>query len=67
MHEVRDLLGHSNVSQTDTYLGAKIAGLRTKMDRFDANRGNPWQTPPSIEHRPVGHASGENAEKDQLH
>jgi hypothetical protein len=65
LHEVRDLLGRSNVSQTDTYLGAKLAGLRTKMDRFDALRGNPWQTPP--EHRPHCHAEEGEQRKDQLH
>ena len=41
MHEVRDLLGHANVSQTDTYLSAKIVGLRESMKRFDAARGKP--------------------------
>ena len=35
----RDLLGHANVSQTDTYLSAKIGGLRASMKRFDAARG----------------------------
>jgi integrase len=67
LHEVRDLLGHANVSQTDTYLGARIAGLRTKMDRFDATRGNPWQTPPAIEHRPLRHSNEGGPDKDQLH
>jgi site-specific recombinase XerD len=33
------LLGHANVSQTDTYLSAKIASLRESMKRFDAARG----------------------------
>ena len=67
LHEVRDLLGHANVSQTDTYLGAKIDGLRTKMDRFDAHRGNLSQTPPAIEHRPLSHGGAEKQRKDQLH
>jgi len=44
LHEVRDLLGQANVSQTDTYLSARIAGLRASMRRFDAARGKPWQT-----------------------
>jgi hypothetical protein len=67
LHEVRDLLGDAHVSQTDTYLGAKIDGLRTKMDRFDAQRGNLSQTPPAIEHRPLSHGGAEKQRKDQLH
>ena len=41
LHEVRDLLGHANVSQTDTYLSAKIAGLRG-VD--EAVRCRAWQS-----------------------
>jgi integrase len=67
LHEVRDLLGHANVSQTDTYLGAKSAGLRTKMERFDAARGKSVANPPAIEHRSVGQAEEAERRKDQLH
>jgi hypothetical protein len=30
-------LGPANVSQTDTYLSAKIAGFRESMTRFDGS------------------------------
>jgi integrase len=67
LHEVRDLLGHANVSQTDTYLSTRIAGLRERMKRFDAARGNPWQTPTAIEHRPLSHENAEEERKEPLH
>jgi hypothetical protein len=67
LHEVRDLLGHANVSQTDTYLSAKIAGLRASMKQFDAARGKPVATAESIEQRLPGHDNGEESQKEQLH
>jgi integrase len=67
LHEVRDLLGHSNVSQTDTYLSAEIMGLREAMKRFDASRGKNVANEPSIEHRPLGHDETERRDKNQLH
>jgi integrase len=67
LHEVRDLLGHSNVSQTDTYLSAKIVGLREAMKRFDASRGKNVANEPPIEHRPLGHDETEARDKNQLH
>jgi hypothetical protein len=45
LHEVRGLLGHANVIQTDTYSSPKIAGLREWMKRFDAARGKPVAKP----------------------
>ncbi len=51
LHEVRDMLGHSNVSQTSTYLNAGRMGLQAAMRRIDASRCNsvasePNQAPP---------------------
>jgi integrase len=67
LHEVRDLLGHANVSQTDTYLSAKIAGLRESMKRFDAVRGKPVAKPTAIEQRPLSHDPAEEGRKEPLH
>jgi len=64
---VRNLLGHSNVSQTDIYLSAKIVGLREAMKRFDASRGKNVANEPPIEHRPLGHDETEARDKNQLH
>jgi hypothetical protein len=36
LHAVRDLLGHSNVSQTSTYLSTTSASLHDAMSRFEA-------------------------------
>ena len=67
LHEVRDLLGHANVSQTDTYLSARIVGLQEAMKRFDAARGKAVAKPEPIEQRPFGHDEREETPKDQLH
>jgi integrase len=67
LHEVRDVLGHANVSQTDTYLSAKIAGLRESMRRFDATRGKAVAKSESIERRPLSHEEAKESRKDQLH
>jgi len=67
LHEVRDLLGHSNVSQTDTYLSAKIVGLREAMKRFDASRGKLVANEPLVEQRPRGHDESEVSDKNPLH
>ena len=67
LHEVRDLLGHANVSQTDTYLSARIVGLQEAMRRFDATRGKAVAKPEPMEQRPLGHEEREESPKDQLH
>jgi integrase len=67
LHEVRGLLGHANVSQTDTYLSARIAGLRDSMKRFDAARGKSVAKSNAMEQRLLGHEETEESRKDQLH
>ena len=67
VHDVRDLLGHANVSQTDTYLNAKIGGLREKMRRVDAARGKPVANATTIEPRPLGHGKETESPKEPLH
>jgi len=64
---VRDLLGRANVSQTDTYLSAKIAGLRESMKRFDAARGKTVAKTQSIDHRPLSHENIKEERKEPLH
>jgi Phage integrase family len=45
LHAVRDLLGHANVSQTDTYLAANTASLHEQMARYET-RVQQIATPP---------------------
>ena len=39
LQTVRDWLGHSNISQTSTYLESTLKGQRDAMRRFDEQRG----------------------------
>ena len=39
IHQVREMLGHANLSQTSTYLHASEMGLEASIQRFDAARG----------------------------
>jgi site-specific recombinase XerD len=43
---MQEMLGHTNLSQTSTYLHASEFGLQESIRRFDALRGNPWQRLP---------------------
>jgi hypothetical protein len=38
IHHVQEMLGHTNLSQTSTYLHAAEMGLQESMRRFDAAR-----------------------------
>ena len=67
LHHVKEILGHANISQTDTYLNAGRVALQDSMKRFDAARGKPVAKPDTTEHRPHGHASQDSTEKGQLH
>jgi hypothetical protein len=67
LHHVRAMLGHANVSQTDTYLNAARMGLHESMKRYDAARCNPVANDPPIEHRPVGNAKPDVPAKGLLH
>src|SRR4029434_6070929 len=40
LRQVKDMLGHANVSQTDTYLNATKVGLQEAMRRLDSSRCN---------------------------
>ena len=38
LHHVKEMLGHANISQTDTYLNAGRVALRESMQRIDTAR-----------------------------
>lgn len=67
LHHVKEILGHANISQTDTYLNAGRVVLQDSMKRFDAARGKSVAKPPTTEHRPLRHDDSEERPKDQLH
>jgi hypothetical protein len=52
------MLGHANVSQTDTYLNAARMGRHESMKRYDMARSNPVANNPATEHRPVSSDKG---------
>ncbi len=67
LHHVKEILGHANISQTDTYLNAGRLALHESMKRYDVARGKPVAKHPSTEQRPDGHENEIEAQKDQLH
>jgi integrase len=67
LHHIKELLGHANISQTDTYLNAGRLKLQESMKRFDASRGKPVANLPTTEHRPLGHSKTEESPKEPLH
>lgn len=48
VHQVKEMLGHANISQTDTYLNAGRIGLHEAMKRFDAGRSKTSEPPETI-------------------
>jgi hypothetical protein len=61
------MLGHANISQTDTYLNAASMGLHESMRRYDAARCKPVAIEAPIEHRPVSNEKTEPPAKGLLH
>jgi len=61
------MLGHTNLSQTSTYLHAAEMGLQESMRRFDAARGKPVAKPEAIEQPLLSHEKPEIDSKDRLH
>jgi hypothetical protein len=64
IHHVKLMLGHANISQTDTYLNAGRLGLHESMARFDDFRDKLVANEPPIEQRPVRQADPDPAQKD---
>ena len=67
LHHVKELLGHANISQTDTYLNAGRVALQESMKRFDDLRGKPVAKETAIEQRPLGQQETKQSEKERLH
>lgn len=49
LHHVQEMLGHSSIDQTTTYLNVVAAGLRASMAKSDAARCNPVASTPEID------------------
>ena len=49
LHHVQEMLGHSSIDQTTTYLKVVAAGLRASMAKTDAARCNPVASRAEIE------------------
>ena len=67
IHHVQEMLGHSNPSQTRTYLHASELGLQESTRRFDAQRGKFEAKEAQKEHPPLSHAQEGKGEKGTLH
>ncbi|OLC84758.1 MAG: hypothetical protein AUH72_00890 [Acidobacteria bacterium 13_1_40CM_4_65_8] len=67
IHHVKEMLGHANISQTDTYLNAARLGLHESMKRFDDFRCKTVAKDTTIEHRLVGNEETQQTSKDLLH
>lgn len=53
IHHVQEMLGHTNLSQTSTYLHAAEMGLQESMRRFERIRCTPVAHEALIDHPPV--------------
>jgi integrase len=67
IHHVKEMLGHANISQTDTYLNVGRMGLHESMKRFDDVRCKIVASQPPIEHGLTCNAEPHEAGKDLLH
>jgi integrase len=68
LHHVKEILGHANIAQTDTYLNASRFALQDSMKRFDAVRGGkPVANETPIDDRPNRHEETAESSKDLLH
>ena len=67
LHHIKELLGHANIRQTDTYLNASRIVLQASIQRFDAFRGNSVANEPTTENRPPSREDSDESSKDLLH
>jgi integrase len=67
LSHIKEILGHANISQTDTYLNAGRVALQDSMQRFDARRGKLVANDTPIEHQPLSHTKTEEPSKGLLH
>jgi integrase len=64
LHQVREMLGHANLSQTSTYLNAGRMGLQDAMRRLDAARCNPVAN--RTEQEPPTDSNGDETSSEQV-
>lgn len=67
IHHVQEMLGHSNLSQTSTYLHADSMGLAESMKQFDASCCKPVANEERKDSPPVGNAETTGDEKSTVH
>ena len=67
LSHIKEILGHANISQTDTYSNAGRVAVQDSMRRFDDLRGKPVAKDETVEHRPLGHENDGPSTKDLLH
>ena len=67
LHHVRAMLGHANVSQTDTYLNAARMGVHESMQRYAAGRCKPVASEAQTKQRPDGNAETPQTDNGLVH
>ena len=68
VHHVKEMLGHADLSTTNTYLNVTRLGLRESMERFGtAPRCNPVANTPTIEPRLPRNDDENRAPKSPVH
>jgi integrase len=67
LHHVQELLGHTSLAQTSTYLHASEFGLRESMQKFDASRAQSVPTEQTIAPPSLGHDEHVDVPKGVLH
>jgi integrase-like protein len=67
IHHVKEMLGRSNISPTDTYLNVSRMGLHESMKRFDHVRCKTVASQPQIEHKLPCNGDQHEPWKDLLH
>jgi hypothetical protein len=68
LHDIKEMLGQANISQTDTYLNAGRIALQASMYRLDeVRRGNPVAIEQPKEDRLREHEQPTDGAKDLLH
>jgi integrase len=67
LHHVQELLGHTNLAQTSTYLHASEFGLRESMRRYDVSRGTSVAHETATDPPPECHDETADIDKSSKH
>ena len=67
LHHVQELLGHTNLAQTSTYLHASEFGLRDSIHRYDVLRGTSVAQTRVVDHPPACHDEVLDTDKHKQH